>query len=178
MSDKRQALLDRLDQMENAEPWRAEVGDSLVGTVESTDSRATEFDPDCPVIGVLDDGGSLWEVYGFGAVLKGQLLKQKPQVGDTVALRRSEDRISASTRKPYKCFSLLVDRKPEPFDWDKVSPEGGDVPAAEVRELTHGEITRRLVEEDRQRGPRPVEEKTDPPSGEIADEEWKAPWDD
>lgn len=176
MSSKRQDLLDELDRLEKEEAWIPDVGDTLVGQVKWVDTRTSQHDPECPVIGILDANDKLWTLWGYGTALKARLLKEKPQRGDWVAIRRLEDKVSKRNGLPYSNWAFTVDRPKEEkaFDWDGVSPEGGDVPVDEVEVLpSPADQAKKLL--------LPKDEEEKPPPDSFAaelddDDDFKAPW--
>lgn len=76
-----------------ASPWKPEDdGDGIQGTVvqiyytegEYVDQKTGEF-PQIPHVILEDAAGEYWSVVGFRAVLRGEIDKAKPEVGDTFA---------------------------------------------------------------------------------------------
>ena len=109
---------------QTAESWRPEPGDVLVGELVNIDVRATEYDPACPVLTIRMEDGGLIAVWAFYTVLRSELQKQDPQVGEWLAIRRLEDHPD----RGYRRYGVIVGRdKPREFSWDRVNPNGGGV---------------------------------------------------
>lgn len=85
-------LLDKLLSGSNAKAWRPEPGEGIQGTVIDVDSVLSEYResatgefPLCPVVVVEDAEGQAWRVVSYSTVLRKEIQKKDPHVGDTVA---------------------------------------------------------------------------------------------
>jgi hypothetical protein len=101
-------------------------GDSVVGTVESIESRDTRYASGVPVLTVSDEAtGERIDVWALHTVLVGELKKKKPKIGERIAIKRLAD---AAPPAKYARYSVILDRtEPEKFSWDAVSGQGSDV---------------------------------------------------
>jgi hypothetical protein len=128
MSNPAQDFRRRVNELsdEPATSWRPKPGDVLVGTLLDIDLRSTKFDESgrTPVLTIREDEtGELIECWALHTVLRGELAKRRPQVGERIAVRRLTD-----SGQGYKRYKVLVDRdKPAAFSWDAVSTDAGDV---------------------------------------------------
>jgi hypothetical protein len=77
-------LEDRLNA--DVEGWRPEPGDQVLGTVIGVDTREGDYGP-YPYIEVEANDGSYIGVHGFHTVLKNELARIEPQVGDTLGIK-------------------------------------------------------------------------------------------
>src|SRR5207244_9608199 len=81
-----QTYQDALDAPE-AEPWRPEVGEKLVGEVVEVDEFTGDYGTAPTVTIQPEDGGEPLKVFGFGTVLKDKIERANPQVGDIVGVK-------------------------------------------------------------------------------------------
>ena len=145
MTTEAQDLRRRAEELQDepAEAWRPEPGDVLVGELVDTDERATEYNPAVPVLTIRTDSDELFAVWAFYTVLRSELQKVSPQVGDWLAIRRLQD-----SGKGYRRYRAIPDedKKPREFPWDRISTDGGDVaPEDRVKLLTPKNETRKAV---------------------------------
>jgi hypothetical protein len=111
--------------------WKPNPGDTLVGELVGVDLRATEYDPEVPVLTLRTETEGLMEVWAFHTVLRGELRKVEPQPGEWLAIRRLED-----SDRGYKRYRVIPDReRPREFQWGKVNTDGGDVAPEDRPEL-------------------------------------------
>ena len=116
---------------EPEEAWRPEPGDVVVGVIRDIDERMTQYGS-CPVLVIEDeDQHKVVSVWAFHTVLRNELARHRPQVGERIAIRRLEDAESEAGR--YKRYRVLMERdKPQTFDWGRVDPQGSDVPVEKI----------------------------------------------
>jgi hypothetical protein len=101
------------------EPWKPEVGDKLVGEVIGVEQRNGEYGS-YPIVVVMTEDGSEFAFHGFHTVAKNELAKQRPEVGDKIAIKyfgRTED------DRGYERYRILVDKPQEAVDWDAIGEE-------------------------------------------------------
>jgi hypothetical protein len=77
-------LEDRLNA--DVEGWRPEAGDYVLGTVVAVDTREGDYGP-YPYVEIEKADGSIVGVHGFHTVLKNELARTKPEVGDTLGVK-------------------------------------------------------------------------------------------
>lgn len=136
-SQERQDLRRRVEELEDepATSWRPKPGDVLVGEVVDLDTRSTEFDPAVPVVTLHTDEGERVAVWAFHTVLRSELVKIRPELGDWLAVKRLPD-----SDKGYKRYRVVPQKtKARAFAWDRVSVDGGDVAPEDRDEILHEE---------------------------------------
>jgi hypothetical protein len=101
------------------EPWKPEVGANLVGEVIGVEQRDGEFGS-YPIVIVITEDGSEFAFHGFHTVAKNELAKQRPAVGDKIAIKsfgRTED------DRGYERYRILVDKPQAALDWDAIGEQ-------------------------------------------------------
>ena len=115
------SLEDRLEQG-LASAWRPDQDDpdTLIGEVVEIAVGTSDYDP-YPLVVVRKDDGEEKAVHAFHTVLKNEILRQKPQVGERVGIKY----LGEQKTKPGSKFSsfigyrVKVDRAAAAFDWAK-----------------------------------------------------------
>jgi hypothetical protein len=108
------SVYDRLDR--DAEAWKPEPGDKLVGTVVEIDERTSDYGS-YPLLIVETDDGVEHAVHAFHTVLRNELARKRPRTGDTIGLAyrgKIDDR--------YEGYRVVIVRaEPETIevDWDR-----------------------------------------------------------
>jgi hypothetical protein len=133
MSNTAQAL--RLEDFDDRDekPWKPAVGESVTGTVLDIDVRTTtwkDVTSEHPVLLLAadDDTEHVTAVWALHTVMKGELKKHRPQVGERVTITRLQN-----AEVGYFRYRLRVHRDtPRSFDWGGVSNIGSDGPAREL----------------------------------------------
>ena len=114
-NDKVQAAIAAFDA--DAEPWKPEPGDQVVGrAVEWTEGTSQYGTKRILILEELDSGRRIGVRLDY-AVLAQELEQRDPQIGDTVVIRRNEDRSGA--RGIYRHYKVAV----IPSDVAKTEPE-------------------------------------------------------
>lgn len=91
-----------------AAAWKPEVGDELVGVLDSYGEGHAQHGP-MIVANVCDETtGELFAVW-LGAVLLDEFKQQRPRPGERVGLRREPD--GGDERNSYRRFRVVVDRE-------------------------------------------------------------------
>ena len=92
------------------EAWKpTNAGDQLVGMLARVDQRPPQNGyAEYPILIVLTDDGQEWAVHAFHTVLKDQLLKTAPQVGDRIRLTY-KGKVQGQTRE-YHSWTVEVRR--------------------------------------------------------------------
>jgi len=102
--------------------WQPKPGDVLAGEVVSIERRASEHDPNVPVV-LLDTGeDELVSVWCFWTVLRSEFVKLRPQPGDAIVVKRLAD-----SDRGYRRYRVFSDRQPAEFSWGSVDPDAGDM---------------------------------------------------
>ncbi len=123
MASTTASLRDRMAALsdEQVRAWKSSEGDILTGEVTLVDARTSQFTgKEEPVLHVRDDEtGTEVAVYGSTQVLRDEIIRLAPQVGEQIALRRFTD--GKSARHSYARFKLVVERdaEQEKFNWDR-----------------------------------------------------------
>ena len=106
--------------------WRATVGDRVIGRIDAIDQVTSKYaNGPVPRIVVDEDGtGDRVAIYCHHTVLRREIEKQHPRVGDRIAIKRLPD----VPGKAYRRYCVLVDRadRPEEGPDVRVSEENGD----------------------------------------------------
>jgi hypothetical protein len=130
---KGKPMSERLDGF--AEGWRPEPEDKLIGDVVELAENDGGFG-EYPVVAVLTDDGDEKAVHGFHTVLRGELAKQQPAVGDRIGIAY-HGKVKGKNGTEYESYRVIVEpAEPKPAvtpDWDKHASEaraelGGDQP--------------------------------------------------
>lgn len=101
------------------EPWKPEVGAKLVGEVIGVEQRDGEYGS-YPIVVVMTGDGSEFAFHGFHTVAKNELAKQRPEVGDRIAIKyfgRTDD------DRGYERYRILVDKPQQAVDWDAIGEQ-------------------------------------------------------
>ena len=107
--------LDEADQTAT-EAWKPEPGDELIGTVAGWSSGTTRRDETHPILIVELEDGSRIAVWCFYSVLRDELKKADPKIGETILIRRLDDRTN-SDGIGYRVYRVAVDREDaDPFE--------------------------------------------------------------
>lgn len=107
---------ERLEQG-NAPAWRPdkEDADLLVGEVISIDRGQSEYEP-YPILTIArESDGTELAVHGFHSVLKNELMKQQPQVGERIGIKYLGE--ITTGQRPYIGYRVKVDRSAATFSW-------------------------------------------------------------
>jgi hypothetical protein len=125
-------IADRLDRDLPA-AWRPDKDDSdkLVGKIISIDRGTGEYDP-YPLLVIEQDDGEEKAVHAFHTVLKNELLRLKPQIGERIGIKF----LGEQKTKPGSKFSsfigyrVTVDRDGGSFNWESIGAEPDPTPDA------------------------------------------------
>lgn len=127
-----------------AEGWRPEEGSELEGTVLGVKLAYSDVsESEYPIVFVMPkdwdpDKGEAIAVHGFGAVLKNELIGQRPELGDTIYIRRGGER--EATRKGWSGainYAVLV-TKPGVSGrsvWDAMGPAQPKLPTTKENQF-------------------------------------------
>ena len=119
-------LADRLGK-DLAAAWRPdqEDADILIGKIVSIDVGTSDFDP-YPLLVIEQDDGEEKAVHAFHTVLKNELLKQKPQIGERIGIKYLGE-VATKPGSKFKSFigyRVKVERAAgATFDWGSINAE-------------------------------------------------------
>jgi hypothetical protein len=102
------SLRDRLD-LESAEGWNPEEGDTLIGAVISIKASSPNEYGIYPIVTVATENGNV-AVHCFHSILKNALLEARPAVGERIAIAYLGMKHSKKNDRPYANYSVVVDR--------------------------------------------------------------------
>ncbi len=108
------SIEDRLDS--TAEAWRPKPGERVIGTVVDVDARTTEFGT-YPIVVLLTDNGDEVAVHGFHSVVKNELAKRPPQLGERLGIK-----YLGKSPKGYENYPLVF-ADVVPPDWNAIAVE-------------------------------------------------------
>jgi hypothetical protein len=103
--------------------WRPNPGDRLIGRVVELDTASSAYG-DYPLVVVeSDEDNTEYAIHAFRTVLKSELAKRKPKVGDRLAIRY-DGKLPGKSYEGYKVAVEYAEpeRAAEP-DWDRMSME-------------------------------------------------------
>ena len=105
-------LLDGISEDEGT-PWIPDDEDDpspegIQGTVKFIGEVSSDYGPEmCPIIELEAKDGTLWSVRGYSTVLRNQIEKADPQIGDLMAVRYFGTKAGKSGRE-YKNYKVVV----------------------------------------------------------------------
>lgn len=109
--------------------WRGDIGDAIYGRITKLEMRASK-DPkwgDYPMLTLELPDGSMHTVHAFHGVLKSELIRYRPEVGESVAIvrgprieRTNEDGSDGAYHMYAVCMPDREESKVKPFSWDDV----------------------------------------------------------
>jgi hypothetical protein len=114
-------LVDR----EFAEAWRPDPGDKLVGEIVELGARAGYDDELYPIVTIRQDNGVELAAHCFHTVLRNELAKLKPQVGQRIAVKYEGEVATANGRSRYHSYRVATDRAPV-FSWTAFGEAAGE----------------------------------------------------
>jgi hypothetical protein len=116
--------------------WKPKQGDRVEGRIVSLDTRQGEYEP-YPVVTVESEDGTATAIHAFHDVLRGELAKRRPQVGDRLIVTYF-GRKTGNSGTSYNAYAVETpDRPPPPFRWDAFGEadseqESADEPESEA----------------------------------------------
>ena len=110
--------------------WRPDQEDSplIVGEVVDIQVGTSDYAP-YPLIVIRQDDGEEKAIHGFHTVLKNELLKTKPQIGERMGIKYLGEQATkpGSKFKSFIGYRVKMDRAAGVFDWNKIGqPEVED----------------------------------------------------
>jgi hypothetical protein len=104
-------LSDQLDS-DYAPAWKPSSGDKLIGELIAVNERLGYKDERYPILTLRCADGSEFAVHAFHSVLRNEVGKQNPQIGETVAIKYGGEVAKEDGRGRYHAYRLVVDRSP------------------------------------------------------------------
>ena len=113
-----------------AKGWRPDVGDRVIGPISDVTTATSQFSPDpYPVLRVETQDGPV-SVHAFHAVLKSEVARLRPTVGDTMGIKY----LGVPAGKRYEAYTVVLDRPDSSGpDWDAMQA------SAEAETAIYGE---------------------------------------
>lgn len=106
-----------------APAWRPdkEDTDTLIGVVTDIQMASSDYEP-YPLVVIRRDDGSEVAVHAFHTVLKNELLRHKPNIGERVGIKYLGEQPTkpGSKFKSFIGYRVKVDREAGSFDWGSV----------------------------------------------------------
>jgi hypothetical protein len=122
------SLSDRLSR--NPEPWKAEPGDVIEGTVVAVEQREGDYGP-YPWLDIDADDGRQLGFAAWDTVARNEIVKLQPKPGDRIGIR-CLGKVKGATRS-YNGWKVVVEKPDQPagaVDWSRmqkaVAAEMGD----------------------------------------------------
>jgi len=106
-----------------APAWRPDKDDTdvLIGEVVDITKGTSDYEP-YPLLTVRLDDGTEKAVHGFHTVLKNELIRQQPQIGERIGIKYLGEQATkpGSKFKSFIGYRLKIDRQNAAFDWSKI----------------------------------------------------------
>ena len=103
--------------------WRPdqEDADLLVGKVVDIQRGTSDYEP-YPLLVIEAEDGTEKAVHGFHTVLKNELLRQRPQIGERIGIKYLGEQATkpGSKFKSFIGYRVKVDRDSGEFDWNTI----------------------------------------------------------
>lgn len=119
------SALDRLDQ--EVEGWKPEIADKIFGEVLTVDERPSDYGDPYPYLEIDDEiSGKIIGVHAFHSVLKRDIARQKPVVGDKwgakyLGQKQTKRTDSRGNTQPFENYNTLHEpvakAAPPATDW-------------------------------------------------------------
>jgi len=105
--------------------WQGRPGDVVGGRVVAIDVRSTQYEPRVPVI-ILEQtsDGSRLAIWALHQVLRDELVRLQPRIGDEIAIRRLDD-----SEHGYARYRVFGSRDDGEFDWSSVGAPASQAPS-------------------------------------------------
>ena len=116
------------DRLESGLPaaWRPDQDDPvlIVGEVVDIQVGTSDYAP-YPLLVIRQDGGEEKAIHGFHTVLKNELVRLKPQIGERMGIKFLGEQATkpGSKFKSFIGYRVRVDRDSAVFDWNKIGKE-------------------------------------------------------
>jgi len=104
------------------EPWMPEPGDKIVGRIVELSTLESQYG-EYPLIIVATDDGREFAIHCFRTVLKNEVAKKRPQIGDRIGVKY----FGKQPDKDFHGYKLVLERGagivPETIDFDKLQKD-------------------------------------------------------
>lgn len=131
--------------------WRPdqEDPDVIIGEVVDIQVGTSDYDP-YPLIVIRQDSGEEKAIHGFHTVLKNELMRHKPQVGERMGVKYLGEQATkpGSKYKSFIGYRVKVDRASSAFDWNKIGQPGPEEEAYKVAESEPVTVPAGAVDDD------------------------------
>ena len=124
MSNK--TLDDQLDR-QYAPAWKQQVGEKIVGELTAVDERLGYNDEPYPIITLRQGDGSERAVHAFHSVLRNELAKLNPRLGETIAIKYLGEVAKEGGHGRYHHYKVAIDREQRPVNLAKYADGEPDV---------------------------------------------------
>ena len=107
------SLLDEIDENTDVVPFRPEdAGEGVEGRVISIDVTSSEYTTDdIPVINIETPDGVVRQIRGYHSVLRNEIERAAPKVGDTLAVKYNGKKPTKDGKKSFHSYGVKVARK-------------------------------------------------------------------
>lgn len=102
-----------------AESWKPQPGNEVQGTLTAVGMNDAGWGP-YPIVTLEDEGGTRLAVHAFHDVLKAELSKRSPKIGDSLWIKY----LGKPEGKNYHAYKVRGGQEPE-FDWAQFGGNGG-----------------------------------------------------
>lgn len=106
----------------NPKPWKPVPGGKVIGRVIEVDVLSSKFGGSYPLVTIETDLGEQIAVHGFHSVLKSELARKRPKVGDRLGIKF----LGQSEKVDYLGYTVRIERaepEAESVDWASVAAE-------------------------------------------------------
>ncbi len=88
---------------------------SVSGLVIGLEERELGFEQKgtAPFVRVLADDGTEWSVAGFHAMLRAELLRNGPHIGDRIGVLYQGEGVAKENQLPPHLYRVVIDRNPD-----------------------------------------------------------------
>lgn len=111
------------EQLVNAEGWRPEPGDVLIGKVAEIDSGWSDYTNDYyPIVTITPEGGGdNVAVHCFHQTLKSKMVSLRPNIGARIGIKFEGKQKSKDGRRDVAVYVVKVDGQSQQGQWDRFS---------------------------------------------------------
>lgn len=109
---------------EEGNGWRPTAGDKIEGTVVDIATGDGGYGP-YPIVTLEVEGGSEVSVHAFHHVLRTELARRRPRVGNELAIKYIGKTDDSKDRKGYHTYRVTGGQV-QGYDWTRDDPNGPD----------------------------------------------------
>jgi hypothetical protein len=122
MTAETESIADRLDKT-YAPAWKPEPGEKIIGELISVDERLGYNDEPYPILTLRQNDGGELAVHAFHSVLRNEVGKLNPQLGETIAVKYQGEVAKEGGRGRYHSYRVVVDRTQSTVNLSKYADE-------------------------------------------------------